>query len=42
LEDKLTLKCPKCGKKAGRATKKGRVCLNCGHTDNLDMFIVKE
>jgi len=40
--DKITLQCPRCGKKAGRAVKDGRKCVNCGYKGTLDEFIVKE
>ena len=40
--EKIILECPKCGKKAGRAVKEGRVCINCGYKGNLEEFISKE
>jgi len=38
----IELKCPVCGKKAGRAIKGGRVCINCGHSGPMEEFIIKE
>ena len=40
--DKVTLRCPKCNAKAGRAVKEGRVCINCGYKAKIEEFIVKE
>lgn len=36
------LRCPKCNKKAGRTTRTGRICINCGYKSNLEDFIVKK
>jgi predicted RNA-binding Zn-ribbon protein involved in translation (DUF1610 family) len=38
----IVLRCPKCGKKAGRAVKEGRVCGNCGFKGSIEEFIVRE
>lgn len=40
--DKIILECPKCGKKAGRAVKGGRVCINCGFRGTIEEFTVNE
>jgi predicted RNA-binding Zn-ribbon protein involved in translation (DUF1610 family) len=40
--EKIILSCPKCGKKAGRAVKEGRVCINCGYRGSLEEFTSKE
>jgi ribosomal protein L37E len=37
----IVLRCPRCGKKAGRVTKEGRTCVNCGYVGKLEEFIEK-